>query len=55
MLSDDTATGGGVTTLDGAGVDAVALGTSVVAGGTVSEPDGGASGCGCDGELLVDG
>ena len=42
-------------TLDEAGVDAVALGTSVVAGGTVSEPDGGASGCGCDGELLVDG
>ena len=55
MVSDDTGTGGGVTTLDGAGVDAVALGTSVVAGGTVYELDGGASGCDCDGELLVDG
>ena len=55
MVSDDTGTCGVVTTLDEAGVDAVALGTSVVAGGTVSEPDGGASGCDCDGELLVDG
>ena len=43
MVSDDTGTCGVVTTLDEAGVDAVALGTSVVAGGTVSEPDGGAS------------
>ena len=55
MVSDDTGTCGVVTTLDEAGVDAVALGTSVVAGGTGAEPEGGASGCGCDGELLADG